>query len=126
MTHKAVRKKAITAEREAGMPGDRVALRLVHAHCRQWRLTAFSVPGTSARRDPVGLLEPGAVKAARRVLRGPRRSNAPGLPYQSGIPLNPTISGKPLGPFSYLARRAPVRLDGGDAAAGLSGQECLG
>jgi hypothetical protein len=29
---------------------------------------------------PLGLLEPGAVKAARRVLRGPRRSNAPGLP----------------------------------------------
>jgi hypothetical protein len=28
----------------------------------------------------LGLLEPGAVKAARRVLRGPRRSNAPGLP----------------------------------------------
>jgi hypothetical protein len=29
---------------------------------------------------PLGLLEPGAVKVARRVLRGPRRSNAPGLP----------------------------------------------
>jgi hypothetical protein len=29
---------------------------------------------------PLGLLEPDAVKAARRVLRGPRRSNAPGLP----------------------------------------------
>ena len=29
---------------------------------------------------PFGLLEPGAVKVARRVLRGPRRSNAPGLP----------------------------------------------
>jgi transposase len=28
----------------------------------------------------VGLLEPGASKGARRVLRGPRRSNAPGLP----------------------------------------------
>jgi len=28
----------------------------------------------------LGLLEPGAVKVARRVLRGPRRSNAPGLP----------------------------------------------
>jgi RNA-directed DNA polymerase len=27
-----------------------------------------------------GLLEPGAVKAARRVLRGSRGSNAPGLP----------------------------------------------
>ena len=31
-------------------------------------------------RDPLGLLEPGAVKVARRVLRGPRCSNAPGLP----------------------------------------------
>ena len=30
--------------------------------------------------DSLGLLEPGAVKVARRVLRGPRRSNAPGLP----------------------------------------------
>ena len=49
VTLKAVRKKAITAERELGMPGDRVALHLVHAHCRQWRLTALSVPGTSAR-----------------------------------------------------------------------------
>ena len=30
--------------------------------------------------DPLGLLEPDAVKVARPVLRGPRRSNAPGLP----------------------------------------------
>src|SRR5664280_3905881 len=30
--------------------------------------------------DPLGLLEPGAVKVARRVLRGSRGSNAPGLP----------------------------------------------
>ena len=28
----------------------------------------------------LGLLEPGAVQAAHRVLRGPRRSNALGLP----------------------------------------------
>jgi len=49
VTHKAVRKKAITAEREPGMPGDRVALHLVHAHCRQRRLAALSVPGTFAR-----------------------------------------------------------------------------
>jgi hypothetical protein len=28
----------------------------------------------------LGLLEPGAVTVARRVLRGPRGSNAPGLP----------------------------------------------
>ena len=28
----------------------------------------------------MGLLEPGASNGARRVLRGPRRSNAPGLP----------------------------------------------
>jgi hypothetical protein len=32
---------------------------------------------------PLGLLEPGAVKVARRVLRGPRRSNAPGLPDET-------------------------------------------
>ena len=32
---------------------------------------------------PLGLLEPGAVKAARRVLRGPRHSNAPGLPDET-------------------------------------------
>jgi hypothetical protein len=37
-------------------------------------------------RDPSGLLEPGAVKAARRVLRGPRRSDAPGLPDQAVRP----------------------------------------
>ncbi len=29
---------------------------------------------------PLGLLEPSAVQVARSVLRGPRRSNAPGLP----------------------------------------------
>ena len=33
--------------------------------------------------DPLGLLEPGAVKAALRILR-PRGSNAPGLPNQQG------------------------------------------
>lgn len=32
---------------------------------------------------PLGLLEPSAVKVARSVLRGPRRSNAPGLPGDS-------------------------------------------
>ncbi len=35
---------------------------------------------------PSGLLELPAVKAARAVLRGPRRSNAPGLPDYSSVP----------------------------------------
>ena len=40
-------------------------------------------PSDQPRHDPRrsrGLLEPSAVKIARSVLRGPRRSNAPGLP----------------------------------------------
>jgi hypothetical protein len=45
VTRKAVRKKAITAEREPGMPGDSVALHLVHAHCRQRRISAGQLPG---------------------------------------------------------------------------------
>lgn len=32
---------------------------------------------------PLDLLEPGALKGARRVLRGPRPSNGPGLPDRS-------------------------------------------
>ena len=49
VTRKAVRKKAITAKREPGMPGGPVAVHLVHAHCRQRRLAAFNVPGASVR-----------------------------------------------------------------------------
>lgn len=37
--------------------------------------------------DPLVLLEPGAVKAARRVLGGPRHSNVPGLPDHIGTDL---------------------------------------
>src|SRR5262245_24391425 len=36
---------------------------------------------------PRGLLEPRAGKPARAVLRGPRRSDAPGLPDRAGAPL---------------------------------------
>jgi RNA-directed DNA polymerase len=56
MTRNAVRKKAITAERDPGTPGDPVAVHLVHAHCRQ-RHTAVAVtlPVTSAGPDAFGL-----------------------------------------------------------------------
>jgi RNA-directed DNA polymerase len=35
VTRRAVRKEAITVEREPGMPDDAVTLRLIHAHCRR-------------------------------------------------------------------------------------------
>src|SRR5439155_2629519 len=41
---------------------------------------AGSRPTPLPARDPSGLLEPGAGKLARPVLKGPRRSNASGLP----------------------------------------------
>ena len=58
---------------------------------------------------PLGLLEPGAVKAARRVLRGPRRSNAPGLPDEvEGAKKQGAAFGytKVLGYHPILATRA--------------------
>jgi len=59
--------------------------------------------------DPLGLLEPGAVKVARRVLRGPRRSNAPGLPDEvEGTKKQGAAYGytKVLGYHPILATRA--------------------
>jgi RNA-directed DNA polymerase len=48
VTRKAVRKKAILAQRETGTPDDPAVLRLIHAHCQQPRTAvAVSVPGRS-------------------------------------------------------------------------------
>ncbi|MCA1702423.1 MAG: group II intron reverse transcriptase/maturase [Actinobacteria bacterium] len=51
VTRKAVRKQAITAEREPGEPDDPVAFRLVHAWCRS-RALALNDPGAGAAADP--------------------------------------------------------------------------
>lgn len=67
----------------------------------------MTLPRDDAHR---GLLEPGAVKVARRVLRGPRRSNAPGLPDRDLRPGK--IHRKVSGCFRTLAgaqRHANVR-----------------
>jgi RNA-directed DNA polymerase len=87
VTRKAVRKKVITTQGVTpGTPDGPVAIQLIHAHCQQ-RRTAIAVSLAGTLLQPMtqeGPLEPGAVKAARRVLRGPRRSNAPGLPDGTG------------------------------------------
>ena len=50
-TRKAVRKQAVTAEREPGRPGEAVALRLVHAWC-QSREPSQTAPGPSTAAGP--------------------------------------------------------------------------
>ena len=80
-TRKAIRKHAVTA------PGSRHAgrtrrTRLMHAHCHR-RHHPAPTQGTALLHPPASLRAclsrmPG--KRARPVLRGPRRSNAPGLP----------------------------------------------
>jgi len=53
VTRRAVRKQAITAEREPGTPDDTVAIRLIHAHCRRRsRSGSGAEPRTSAAGDP--------------------------------------------------------------------------
>ena len=55
-------------EREPRRPKDSVAFHLVHADYRQRRVAAaIAVPALLFVRDPVGSLEPGAMKSARRV-----------------------------------------------------------
>ena len=78
---------------------------------------------------PLGLLEPGAMKVARRVLRGPRRSNAPGLPdpaalffgdgvrvflWEQGVPLTEFGPG-PTGDWHHLRARPADGRTGGTA-----------
>ena len=58
---------------------DEAEPRLIHADCRNGQRPGTSAPPTSHQ----GLLEPDAGKLARPVLRGARRSNAPGLPGAS-------------------------------------------
>ena len=49
-------------------------------------------PALLRLRRPQGLLEPDAVKAARPVLRGRRRSNAPHLPDNTRAPITPCVT----------------------------------
>jgi hypothetical protein len=74
----ATTRKTITkvVTREAGTP-DEHEPRLIHADCRQRSRPAL-LPPTSQQ----ALLEPGARKPARPVLRGAGRSDASGLPVQ--------------------------------------------
>jgi RNA-directed DNA polymerase len=51
VTRKAIRKQAVTAEREPGRPGEAVALRLVHAWCQSRELTP-TAPGPSTAAGP--------------------------------------------------------------------------
>ncbi|MEA2535307.1 MAG: RNA-directed polymerase, partial [Actinomycetota bacterium] len=53
---KAVRKQAVTAQRDPGTPDEPVTFRLIHAHCRL-RPTAnagIKPSNTPAARDPMG------------------------------------------------------------------------
>ena len=79
-TRKAIRKHAVTAW-GAGTPDERVATRLIHAHCHRRTTGGGNGHSTSARpRALRACLSRLPGKRARPVLRGPRRSNAPGLP----------------------------------------------
>jgi RNA-directed DNA polymerase len=51
VTRKAIRKQAVTAEREPGRPGEAVALQLVHAWCQSRELTP-TAPGPSTAAGP--------------------------------------------------------------------------
>jgi RNA-directed DNA polymerase len=74
-------------QRAPGAPGDsqrsgteRAIPHLIHASCYRIARRAKQEHSTLSPRRPSGLLEPDAVNAARPVLRGPGRSNAPRLP----------------------------------------------
>jgi RNA-directed DNA polymerase len=85
VTRKAVRKTAIIAQRATGTPDDPAALHLLHAHCpaAAHRRHCQAARPTTATRKPIRPLEPGAVKIAPWVLRGPRRSNGQGCPTET-------------------------------------------
>ena len=91
-TRKAIRKHAVTAD-GAGTPDERVAHRLIHAHCHRRATGSGSGPSTSARpRAFRACLSRLPGKRARPVLRGPRRSNAPGLPDEARLLISPAGS----------------------------------
>lgn len=78
---KAVRRHAVTVW-GAGTPDERVATRLIHTHCH-CRITGSNPAPSAHPRAFRACLSRLPGKRARPVLRGPRRSSAPGLPDEA-------------------------------------------